>query len=124
MYRYIDTHCHLSSNRFASDTDQVIQDSTAAGIGVLAVAADLDSSRKSLALAERHAGVLASVGIHPTGVGGQGDAEWREILNLARSSRVAAIGETGLDYYWKTTGPALQKEWFLRHIELSQSTGK
>ncbi len=123
-FRYIDTHCHLASERFESDVEQVIANSLAAGVGMLAVAADLESSRKSLDLAERHPGVLASAGIHPNDLAGLTPADWREIEGMARSPRVAAIGETGLDYYWKDTPPELQKEWFERHIELALASGK
>lgn len=121
---YVDTHCHLASDRFAADVDEVVRASLAAGVRILAVAADLASSRLSLELAERHPGVLASVGVHPTELNGVGDEEWEEITRLARSPKVAAVGETGLDYYWKNVPRETQTIWFARHINLALELGK
>lgn len=121
---YIDTHCHLASERFAGDMDEVIRRSLAAGVRPLATAADLASSRLSLELAERFPEVLATVGAHPNDVAHFGEEEWRELESLARSPRVAAIGETGLDYYWHDTPPETQKIWFERHIDLAMRLDK
>lgn len=122
--RYFDTHCHLASERFAEDVDDVVADSLAAGVGMLTVAGDPASSYRSLELAERHPGVYAAVGVHPNDVAELTDEAWEEIVMLARSPRVKAIGETGLDYYWKDTPPEVQRKWFEKHIELSLATGK
>jgi TatD DNase family protein len=124
VIRYIDTHCHLAARHFDADADEVARRSLARGVGILTVAADLASSYRSLAIAERHDGVLASVGVHPNDASDLDDESWAEIVNLARSPKVAAIGETGLDYYWKDTPREVQKKWFLRHIELSIASGK
>lgn len=121
---YFDTHCHLSSERFARDAEAVIERNLAAGVGMLAVAADMESSYRSLDLAERFPGVWASVGVHPNSCADLTEHGWDEIVNLARSPRVVAIGETGLDYYWKDTPHSVQRKWFERHIELARATGK
>lgn len=123
-YTYIDTHCHLTSERFAEDAGEVVTRALAAGVLPLATAADLPSSRLGLELAERFPGMPVSVGIHPNDLNGLGEAEWREMLRLAESSHVAAIGETGLDYYWHDVPPDEQKRWFARHIELAMESGK
>ena len=52
------------------------------------------------------------------------DADYAELEALARDSRVVAVGETGLDYYWDRTEPAEQQEHFRRHIELAKRVGK
>lgn len=122
--RYFDTHCHLASDRFSDDADRVIAESLAAGVRMLTVAGDVASSRKSVELAERHDGVWAAVGVHPNDAGNLDGEGWREITELARAPSVAAIGETGLDYYWKDVPEDVQKKWFEKHIELALETGK
>lgn len=91
---------------------------------MLAVGADLASSRTSLELAARHEGVLAGVGVHPCDVDGLDDARWSELEELAAHPKAAAIGETGLDYYWKNVPRDAQKHWFERHIALAAKLGK
>lgn len=121
---YIDTHCHLASPRFDSDRDDVASRCRAAGVGMLTVGGDVASSRLSLDMALRHPGVRAAVGVHPCDIDGLTEEGWQEIVEMAGNQEVAAIGETGLDYYWKDTSPDDQKKWFDRHIELALVTGK
>jgi TatD DNase family protein len=64
------------------------------------------------------------VAVHPTEIAGLTDDDYTELERLARSPRVVAIGETGLDYYWDRTTPATQQEHFRRHIELAKRVGK
>jgi TatD DNase family protein len=68
--------------------------------------------------------VYAAVAVHPTEVNELDDAGYAELERLAQDPRVVAVGETGLDYYWDRTAPALQQEHFRRHIELAKRVGK
>ncbi|MDR2391840.1 MAG: TatD family hydrolase [Planctomycetota bacterium] len=120
----IDTHCHLAAEQFDADREEVAARSLAAGVGIVAAATDLPSSRLNLELAAGHRGIASAVGVHPTETAGLDDAAWKEVSRLAASPLVSAIGETGLDYYWKNVSPAVQAKWFDRHIELALSVGK
>ena len=74
-----------------------------------------------MALAERFPHVYAAVGIHPSDCGGCGETEFEEIEALCRHEKVVAIGEIGLDYYWKENPPReLQQKVFRRQMELAQ----
>jgi TatD DNase family protein len=64
----------------------------------------------------------ASVGVHPNNIEDEPAGGWDEILRLVREPGVSAIGETGLDRYWKKPFPQ-QEEWFARHLDLSRETG-
>jgi TatD DNase family protein len=66
---------------------------------MLSVGIDAAGSREAIDAAERHEEVFACVGRHPNGATGFVDGDAEEIEELARHPRVAAIGETGLDYY-------------------------
>ncbi|MCD8352096.1 MAG: TatD family hydrolase [Planctomycetaceae bacterium] len=121
---YVDTHCHLESHKFEKDSVEVARRSLAAGVRMLTVAADLPSAYRSVLLAEQVPGVRAAVGVHPTEAGTLDDVAWSEIEHLATAPRVVAIGETGLDYYWKDCPPETQKGWFVKHIELAKALGK
>ncbi len=121
---YVDTHCHLDSRKFDQDSVEVARRALAAKVKMLTVAAGVESSYKAELFAEECIGVRAAVGVHPTDSKDLDELGWSEIGVLARNPRVLAIGETGLDYYWKDSPPDVQKEWFRRHIELALELGK
>lgn len=96
----IDTHCHLDFKDFDHDRDAVLERAKAAGVGrIINVGSSLEGSRRSVAMALRYETVYASVGIHPHDAGSATKEVLEEIRGLARSPKVVAIGEVGLDYY-------------------------
>jgi TatD DNase family protein len=119
-----DTHAHLSDEQLIGDVAGVIARAAAAGVtNILAVGTDVSSSRHCLAFATQFTGVLASAGIHPNHAVRAQLGDWDEIVRLSREPQVVALGETGLDLYWKDTPLAVQQDYFDRHIRLSQQTG-
>ena len=101
----IDTHVHLQSERYADDLGAVLERAAAAGVRACIVpGTDLESSRAAVDLAARYAeapcAVYAAVGVHPTNADELTDAALEKLAKLAQHSRVVAIGEIGLDYYW------------------------
>ena len=121
-----DTHAHLDNEQFDDDREEIIARAKAAGlVGICVIGCDPESSLKCCELASAHPGFLyASVGIQPNYVA-HAMMDWMdEIIALASRPEVVAIGETGLDCYWKDSPLELQDEYFQQHIELSQQTGK
>ena len=97
----IDTHCHLNFEGYDEDRDQVVERAVAAGVTrIIIPAVDTATTREAIALSERYPGVYAAAGVHPNSTASFGDADLAEIEALARSPRIVAIGEIGLDYYW------------------------
>lgn len=118
-----DTHAHLDDDQLAADVAGVIERANAAGVSrILAVGTTAQSSRNCLAHATRFAGVWASAGIHPNHATEAQPDDWDEIVRLSSEPQVVAIGETGLDLYWKDTPLPTQQDYFDRHIRLSQAT--
>ena len=68
--------------------------------------------------------MFCALAAHPTEVGELTDEHYAELERLLGHPKVVAVGETGLDYYWDRTEPALQQEHFRRHIELAKAVGK
>ena len=64
---YIDTHCHLTFPQYDADRAMVIGNAKKAGVKqFINPGVDLFSSRQSISLAQKHAGVVfAAIGIHP-----------------------------------------------------------
>lgn len=96
----IETHAHLDYPDFAQDFEEVLRRATEAGVTrIITIGTSIESSRRAIELAEKHENVFAVIGVHPTAVVGSGDDVMGPLRELARSSRVVAIGETGLDYH-------------------------
>lgn len=116
-----DTHAHYDADQFASDREAVLAALPGAGVGlVVDPGCDVASSRQAAALAERFDHVYAAVGIHPEDCAGCTDADFGVIRELCRREKVVAVGEIGLDYYWKENPPRdFQEQVFRRQIELA-----
>ena len=96
----IDTHAHLDYHDFADDLDKVVADATAAGVTrIITIGTGIESSERAIALAERYSNVFAVVGVHPTNVQNEVEDFLPALRVLAEHPKVAAIGETGLDYH-------------------------
>lgn len=128
-----DTHAHLDSTRFTDDLEAVLARAEAAGVRrIVAVGCDIEGSRRGLELAERWPMVWATVGVHPTYVTEEPNADWLEQLaEMARHPRCVGIGETGLDFYhpepegssWEEYTER-QKEFFAGQLEIAAAAGK
>ena len=101
-----DTHAHYDSRQFDADRDQVLSALPGQGVGlVVNPGCDLDSSRRAIGIAERYPFVYAAVGVHPEDCAGWQDTDVDELRSLAAHPKVVAVGEIGLDYYWKENPP-------------------
>lgn len=95
-----DTHAHLDYPDFAADLDAVLERARQAGVHrIITIGTGIEGSRRAVALAEKHPSIYAVVGVHPTNVEEE-SGDWINVLRgLATHPKVAAIGETGLDYH-------------------------
>jgi TatD DNase family protein len=119
----IDSHCHLDLCEPA--TEELVAAAREAGVDrMLTVGVDAAASREAIAAAERFEEVFACVGRHPNGASGFDDADASEIEELARHPRVAAVGETGLDFYRDRATPGDQHRAFRAQIEIARRVAK
>lgn len=96
----IDTHAHLDYPDFANDLPTIIEAARSVGVTrIITIGTGVESSRRAVALAERFENIYAVVGLHPTNVDEEQGNWLSEIRQLASNPKVAAIGETGLDYH-------------------------
>ncbi len=117
----IDTHAHIDQKQFNDDRAEVIARAHAAGVElIVAVGTTAVTSEAVCELAEHNKGVYAAVGIQPNYTAEAQFGDWNRILALVGRPRVVAIGETGLDRYWKDAPLEVQQDYFDRHLRLSQ----
>ena len=120
--RLFDTHAHYDSGAFNADRPEVLASMPGQGVElILNPGCELDSSRTAVELAERFPFVYAAVGVHPSDCGPWEDG-WRDELKaLAGHPKVRAIGEIGLDYYWKENpSHEFQQKVFHAQLELAE----
>lgn len=125
---FVDSHCHLDFPQLAADLDGVLARMAAAAVDeALCVSVSLDRFPGLLALAEAHAQLWASVGVHPDNPpAGPGETEPDStgLARLAAHPRVLAIGETGLDYFRQDDDAPWQRDRFRQHIRAARAAGK
>lgn len=142
-FKYIDIHSHVNFKAFDEDRDAVIMRALDAGVAVINVGTQIDTSRFAVEMANKYDGVYAIIGLHPihTGasyhdikeLGEEGKAftsrgeifDYEEYKKLIQDPKVVAIGECGLDYYRCTEETiAKQKQAFIEQIKLANEFNK
>jgi TatD DNase family protein len=121
---FIDSHCHLDGPRFEADRDEVISRACEAGIAkILAVGTGDGPGTLDCAvnIAEQCEFVYATVGIHPHEAELASDADFSQLEQLARTPKVIAWGEIGLDYYYDHSPRDVQQRVFVRQMELARA---
>jgi len=117
MLTYTDSHCHLTM----ADAAAALSRAREQGVrGFVVPATKLDDSPQAVAIAGENDDVWAAVGFHPHDAKDCDDAAFAEIERLAKSERVVAIGECGLDYHYMHSPRETQLAVFERHIELAK----
>lgn len=120
----VDSHCHFDLDQFDGDRADVWARARAAGVGWLVIPGiDLAQNRGALALAEQQPRFFVAVGVHPNSADDFGSAALDEVRRLAAHSKVVAIGEIGLDYYWDKVAPEQQRRAFVQQLELAAELG-
>lgn len=115
----VDTHAHLTHERFQDDVEATLARASEAGVAwLVTIASDLADAERAVALAERFPQLWATAGIHPHSAAGATPDDLDRVRELAAHDRVVAIGETGLDYYYDNAPRDTQIEVFRAQIEL------
>src|SRR3989338_7319319 len=140
---FIDVHSHVNFAAYADDYDAVLCRAHDAGVAVINVGTQIDTSLRAVDLANKYADVYAIIGLHPVhcdksyhdkkelGEEGKGFVSRGEVFDqstykkMALDSKVVAIGECGLDYYRaETDSKYKQKENFIAQIALANKIEK
>lgn len=131
--KLIDTHAHLNFNAFKDDVEEVIKRCADAEVGVINVGSEYKTSQRTVDMAEKHENMWAVIGLHPGHLSehaiDDGEGNWiksavekfdrEKYLKLAKSKKVVAIGETGLDYSNGEENKEEQIETFKEEIKLA-----
>jgi TatD DNase family protein len=121
----IDSHAHLLDPRFDADRDQVIMSALSSGISfIIESGCEENEWDKVIELCRSNNHVYCALGIHPHEAKTATDAAFAALEKKLGDPKAVAVGETGLDYFYKHSDPEVQKQVFLKHIDLAVKTGK
>lgn len=116
-----DSHAHLDDPDFARDRDELIKQLELDLDGIVNPGCDKASSAFAVELAEKYPFIYAAVGYHPENLKGLPKDYLEQLAVWATHPKVVAIGEIGLDYYWKENEPReVQKRVLLEQIDLAR----
>lgn len=116
----IDTHTHIYLPEFDDDRPEMIQRARDAGVQLMVMPAiDSSTHSKMLQLEVDFQGCLSMIGLHPCSVKNDFETELAIVENFLRERSFAAMGETGLDFYWDKTFTQEQYEAFRRQARLA-----
>ncbi len=116
-----DTHAHLDDEKFDTDRDEVIGLCWQKGVElILNAGSSIETSIKSIELAEKYEQIYAAVGVHPHDASSAGEKTIAVLAGLAENNKVRAIGEIGLDYHYDFSPRDIQKRWLVEQIDLAR----
>lgn len=118
-----DTHAHYDDKAFDADRDRLLADLFGSSIcNIINIGESLESTKRSIALAEQYEGMYAAVGVHPCEIGGLDEQKIGWLKEQAAHPKAVAIGEIGLDYHWEKEEAAreAQRHWFARQLDLAR----
>jgi len=140
----VDTHCHIQSIGLQTGerttrelwakapeltADTVVGAAQAQGVKrLICVGCDLEDSRLAVDFAQARDGCWASVGIHPHEAQhythSEASSQLANFASLVTQSKVVAIGECGLDYYYQHSPKSAQIEVLKFQIELALAASR
>ena len=120
----IDTHCHLTSQKFAGQVDQIIANANANGVHTLiSVATGVQDSVCAKGISHEYENVYFSAGIHP--LYAEESRDWgqlrEQLLKIGKDAKCVAWGELGLDRHYKEPPFKLQQQLLENQIEFIES---
>lgn len=116
-----DTHAHYDDEAFDEDRESLLESLEKNQITkIVNVGGDISSSRATISLTKQYPFIYGAIGVHPSETKEltQKDMDW--VREASKSSKIVAIGEIGLDYYWGEPEKEVQKKWFREQIKIAR----
>ncbi len=116
-----ESHAHYDDDAFCEDRDTLLSSLAQQGITtVVNIAANLESCKTTLQLMEQYPFIYGAMGVHPSDTAELTEENFQWLKEQCSHEKVVAVGEIGLDYYWKEPETAIQKKWFERQLEMAR----
>lgn len=118
--KIFDSHCHLDDKSYNRDLKRVLERAHSAGVDrLMTIGINKRTSEIAVSLAQAHAGVWASVGVHPHDVKNCSESILQDLIGLTRNQEVRAWGEIGLDFNRMYSPREDQEKWFRKQLRVA-----
>ena len=121
-----DTHSHYNDEKFNEDREQIIKNTYESGVTKFVCAGyNIESSKKAIEMSQKYEFIYSICGISPNDIPQSEQELWKDVAEISKiikenkTNKLVAIGEIGLDYYWNKENKELQKEAFIKQIDLA-----
>ena len=122
MIEYFDTHAHYNDEKFDEDRKELLEDIFNMNVTKIVCAGyNVEKSKMAVRIAGEYDFIYATCGISPNDPEDFSDEKLEEIKKMATESKIVAIGEIGLDYYWNKNNKEIQKKIFEKQLEIANS---
>lgn len=116
-----ETHAHYEDEAFDKDRKELLTSLPGQGIEyIVNVSSGINTVDKVIALTEEYPFVYGTAGIHPGDSAELNEETFSWLKERAKHSKIVAIGEIGLDYYWDTPNREIQQIWFARQMDMAR----
>jgi TatD DNase family protein len=118
--KFIDSHAHLTSEEFEGDIDAVLARANEKGIkSVINICIGLKEIERGLELSKKYPNLFLAAAVHPHDAIEENNSLFEKVAHFAKKGDLVAIGETGLDYFYKHATSEKQKEFLIDHCHLA-----
>ena len=119
--KLIDTHSHIYYDKYKNDLPEVINNARNNNVSkIICVGVDIDTSKKSIKIAEKYDMVYATAGYHPHESKETQLDYLKQLKEILSHNKVIAVGEMGLDYFYKISDSKIQRRIFREQLELAR----
>ena len=117
----VDSHAHLNDERFDGFRDEIIEAMKEYGVKkIVNCGTDYQRIEECLQLSRKYDFCFTAIAFHPSEIPDDTEIDYDRLYEIIKTERVVAVGETGLDYYWRPDNKERQQREFVKHIELAK----
>ena len=121
MIEFLDSHAHIFCKEYGEDSDQIIQHAKDAGLThLMCICCSLDEAERAFEKQKTEPFLDVAAGYHPEEADDVTDERMRQLEVMIQRGKLKAVGEIGLDYYWRKDNVEKQKKIFIEQIKLAQ----
>ena len=121
---FFDSHAHLDDEKFNEDREELISEIKKAGITkFISAGYSLEGSIRAIELSKKYDFIYPTCGISPNDIPQTEEELWKNLVKIEElikeNSKIVAVGEIGLDYYWEKENKEMQKLAFIEQIKIA-----